>query len=202
MTDSDEEDLRSLGRDLAAAQQSPWEPACIAHAFATPRPFAVCFTMQTWIDLAVFHSPLLLGKGCESLAEYEAAAGVFGLSLDGLEAAAVADVVTAVRREIEEAFAMGLPMRHPGASGLSTHTDDGFGAWLPVWAFLVVQCHLSIAEARALPVGQAYALMAAARRNQGWEVAGPTYAWRDLEESAADPAGNHCAGPSEDSTHV
>ncbi|MEI9895237.1 MAG: hypothetical protein WDN28_15435 [Chthoniobacter sp.] len=69
-----------------------------------------------------------------------------------------------MRDVIAQSFEMALPMRQPGARGEGA--GDGFGAWLPLFTFLVKECGLSLAEARSLPVPQAYALLATARRNE------------------------------------
>jgi hypothetical protein len=97
-----------------------------------------------------------------------------------------------LRAAVTEAFAMALPMRLPDSP--QGGVDDGFGAWLPIFAALVTQCGLTPQAALALRVDRAFALLAAHRRNQGWEVAGTPYALREVAE---EPEGSSAeAGPS------
>lgn len=178
------DDLRRLGEELAGALHSPWEPACIARAFSTPAEGELALTMQQWIDLDAIRSPLLQGDLPKTAAQLEAAAEIFGLALDDLDPDEAAAIGGAMLRACGTAFATALPMRQPD-SQLSTNNSqlsDGFGTWLAMWAFLVSQCGLAPDAACALRVDRAYALMAATRRNQGWECAGTPYALRDAAE--------------------
>lgn len=180
MNDTAINDLRALGEELAGALRSGWEPACLARAFATPAAGALALTMQQWIDLDALRSPLLQGDLPETAAQLAAAAEIFGLALDDLDPEEAAALGGAMLRACDAAFATALPMRPPQAEA-GSEMADGFGTWLPLWAFLVSQCGLAPDAASALRVDRAYALMAATRRNQGWECAGTPYALRDAE---------------------
>jgi len=181
MTEAEEQGLRELGNDLAAALQSEWEPRCISRTFRTPAPDALVLTMQGAIDLEDARSPLLQGRLPETVEQLRAAFDAFGrLELDptALFPDAALHLALLMRDAVVESFAMALPMRELGAA--SATSDDGFGRWLPLLACLVTQCGLSMEEALALPVGRAFALVAAMRRNDGWEVAGTSYALREV----------------------
>ncbi len=182
MTTEEEAQLRELGKDLAGALHSLWEPACLARAFATPGEGALVFTMQGWIDLDAARSPLLAGGLPETLEEIEAAVDAFRCGPVDLSPDEAEGLGRLMREEIEAAFALGLRMRAPGAE-TGAEAPDGFGTWLPLWACLVTQCGLAPDAALALRVGRAFALVAGMRRNQGWECAGTTYALRGEELS-------------------
>lgn len=187
MQDAAINDLRRLGEELAGALQSPWEPACVARAFSTPAEGELALTLQQWIDLDAIRSPLLEGLLPETAEQLEAAAEIFALALDDLDPDEAAAIGGAMLRACGSAFATALPMRPPQAEA-GSEMADGFGTWLPMWAFLVSQCGLAPDAANGLRVDRAYALMAATRRNQGWHCAGTPYAMRDAaeKEDAAD----------------
>ncbi len=175
MTADEEHALRELGRELAGALETPWEPACIAHAFRAPRAGEIVLTMQRWIELEALRSPLLHGElpaDADALAE---TARVFDLATEELEAGEMVDVAQAMRRAVAVAFAMHLPMRPENAA----EAEAGFGSWLPTFTDLVVECGMA-------PVAQAFALLAGLRRLQGWRVAGVSYAQRDVAEGGGD----------------
>ena len=174
MSPAEENDLLAMGADLAAAAASPWQPGCIAAAFATPRKATLVLTMQRWIDLDAAHSPLLLGALPETTEDLSAALEVFELEWD--EAAHTALVAGLMLRACELAFATTLRMAPEG--GGAQGADDGFGDWLPLFGCLITQCGLSPEAALGLRVDQAFALVAAMRRNEGWRVAGTPYALR------------------------
>lgn len=181
MTEAEEQQLRALGADLAGANQSPWEPRCVALAFASTRPGnPLVLTMQTWIDLDAIRSPLLVRGAFASVEQLADSAAIFGLKVMNLSPEKAVDVTVTMRAAVENAFAMALPMQRRGA--VMNAGPDGFGSWLPLRAFLEVECGKSRAEAAEYPVGEAFALMAAARRNEGWEPKGETYAQRDVIE--------------------
>lgn len=180
MTATEEQDLRALSADLAAAENSPWQPRCLARAFATPGPGDVVFTMQTWIDLDAASSPLLTGGLPETEEELHAAVDAFACGPVDLSAEEAVGLTLMIREAIEEAFALSLPMTPPGDGGESLSLSGGFGDWLPIYAALIAQLGLSRAEARLTPVGEAFALLSANKRNQGWSTAGATYAQRDV----------------------
>ena len=193
MDAADEQSLHALSAAIAGALRSPWEPRCVARAFVLCHaPAAIVLTMQAWIDLDALRSELLQGGVPETFADLRAAAAVFGLDVEALTPEEGADVARAMQRACMEAFALSLPMQAPGAEGATE--PDGFGAWLPLYACLVTQCGLSLAEARSCPVGEAYALTAALRRNQGWTVAGEAYALRDVgvQPSGCPPQAEAC----------
>jgi hypothetical protein len=187
MTPKEENDLRALGNELAEALQSPREPSCVARAFATPAPGTIALTMQGWIDLEAIHSPLLRLELPEPPDALEAAARIFALTIRGLTPKEALLVARAMRRATAEAFATALPMRRPGDT--DGGGDDGFGAWLPLFAFLILECGLDPASAHASRVDQAFALLAACRRNQGWACVEASYAQRDVIEANATTPG-------------
>jgi hypothetical protein len=186
VTSLEEAELRAMGQDLAAAAQSRWQPACIARAFATPDPDVPVLTMQGWIDLDAARSPLLDGEIPSTADELDAAFAAFGLKRSGLNPEEAAAVVDALMDAVDDAFALALPMSPAGASTSGAAEDDGFGSWLPLFACLVTQCGLLPQFVLALRVDRAFALVAALRRNQGWQPTGTPYA---LRESAAKTTG-------------
>lgn len=184
LTTEQEAELRALSAELAARQTSPWQPACIAAAFATPRPGELVLTMQQWIDLEAIRSPLLVGE-LPQIVDLEQATVIFGLDLSVLTAEEMLHVAEGMLDAVQDAFAMGCSMRPPeGGEG----SDQGFGSWLPIMAFLVVQGGLSFFEAAALPVRKALPLIAAHRKNEGWQVSDTPYALRHLEGESAKEA--------------
>lgn len=180
MTEIEAQNLHSLAADLAAAEQSPWQPRCIARAFATPRAGAVVFTMQTWIDLDGASSPLLEGQLPETTEQISDAVDAFGCGPVDLSVEEALGLGLMMREAIEEAFAMSLPMSPPDDGDGAVSLSGGCGDWLPIYAALVAQLGLSRADARATPVGEAFALLAADKRNRGWHPTGATYAQRDV----------------------
>jgi hypothetical protein len=178
MTETEEQELRETSAEIAAAAQSPWQPACIARAFATPPAGTLALTMQGWIDLEHAHSPLLTGRPLETIAELDVAFAAFGLERTKSTPEEAVLIELAMRTVLAEAFSMALPMRQPDAQvGVA---EDGFGSWLPIYTALITQCGLAPQIASALRVDQAFALLAAHRRNQGWEAAGTPYALREI----------------------
>ena len=178
-------DLQALGADLAAAEASRWEPRCVAHAFAR-RPGALVFTMQGWIDLDYVQSPLLEGRlpdydadPVEWERQMEAAVDAFDLGCMELTAEEWAETGICMLDAIADAFAMSMGMVNPAADLGGASAPSGFGQWLPILACLISQIGMSRLEALATPVGQALALIAAHRSNQGWEPMGATYAQRE-----------------------
>lgn len=177
MTAQDE--LRALSEEIAAAEHDPFEPRCVARAFASG-PATPAFTMRRWIDLSAIRSPLLLGMIPADLVDLAAAAEVFGLAAEVLAPDEQRILAETLRDAISAAFAMALPMRPRDAEQDARH--GGFGSWLPIYAFLVFQGGKSRAEALAWPVVEVFAAIAAHRYNQGWEVGGTTYALRNLDD--------------------
>lgn len=181
MTEAEENDLRSLSAALAGAEESAWQPRCIARAFATPEAGAVVFTMQTWIDLDAASSPLLEGRLPETAEELNDAVSAFGCGPVDLSPEEAVGLGLMMREAIEEAFALSLPMSPPDdGGGFGPGLAGGFGGWLPIYAALIAQFGLSRADARACPVGEAFALLACDKRNRGWQPAAATYAQRDV----------------------
>lgn len=169
--------LLAMASDLGAAQTSPWEPACIARAFASPRVDELQFTMQAWIDLAAVRSPLLDGKLPANEKEVTEAYAAFGLVL-GADPDEAYTLIQVMERLIAEGFSAALGMRPEGAS--EERDNDGFGTWLPLFACLVAQCGIAPSEVRRLKVAEAMMLAAGLRHNQSWRVAGTPYALRDI----------------------
>jgi hypothetical protein len=178
-TEAEIQKLKEMGQDLAGAMQSPWEPGCVARAFADARS-QIGLTMQGWINLDAARSPMLIGLPLETDEDLFAAAEAFEIDLDEMDEEDKALCSLGMERATREAFGMVLRMREPGATG--TMSADGFGAWLPMMAFLLAECRMSYDVACRTFVGRAFALIAAVRRNQGWEVAGEAYAMREVAE--------------------
>jgi hypothetical protein len=185
MTADEEQSLRELSDELAAAERSTGEPRCITRAFASRTTGELVLTMQGWIDLEEARSPLLEARipdGDDALEQLNAAVDAFRcgpLDVTATEAARLAGkMLTAVQR----AFGTVLPMSPPNPAQGS---NDGFGTWLPVFTCLVSQVGLSRREALDLPVEQAHAIVAAMRHNEGWSSAGVTYAQRNIIEEVA-----------------
>lgn len=180
--DAELDELVRVSEQAAATLRSPWEPPCIARTFTSKQTRTFTLTMQGWIDLSAIRSPLLQDERPANAAEFYAALGAFdaeekeGCQLTPEQAAVMADEMLAA---VREAFSMALRMHQPNST--PDEEPDGFGDWLIVWSALIVQCGCSRVEALNFPVGQAFALIAAMRRNQGWEVAGEPYALREME---------------------
>lgn len=187
MTESDEQDLREMQAELVAADRSPWQPRCVARAFRSQEA-AFVFTVQAWIDLDAAASPFLLGQLPEAevaLAQFEVAFAAFGHVATTPEACEPEELILLGRKmlvEIGRGFAMRLQLAPPEGCKLAGGSDNGLGDWLPIVACLKSQLGFSLAEAISLTVGQAFALVAAHRANEGWGVAGETYAQRDIPE--------------------
>jgi hypothetical protein len=180
MTETEEKKLRSLAADLAGAEQSAWQPRCIARAFAIPAEGTPVFTMQAWIDLDAASSPLLEGRLPETAEQISDAVEAFGCGPVDLSAGEAVGLMLMMREAIEEAFAMSLPMTPPGDDGGTITLSGGFGDWLPIYAALIALLGMSRGDARSTPVGEAFALLAADKRNRGWMPAAATYAQRDV----------------------
>ncbi len=194
----DEQDLRAMQAELLAAEQSAWEPRCVARAFGSGKWEAgsgkvFVFTMQVWIDLEAVESPFLLGRLPEAevaLEQFEEAFRAFGHEGTTPEACDGEELVLLGRKMlvvIGREFAMRVRLSPPEGyrNCGSRNADCGMGDWLPIVACLKTQLGFGLAEALALPVGQAFALIAAHRCNEGWGVAGETYVLRDVPEEEA-----------------
>lgn len=183
MTATEEQNLRAFQQEIAEAEQSPWQPACIAAAFA--RTNGLRFTMQGWIDLELARSPLLEGRLPETVGDFNAALRAFDLGEQELTLEETTEVGLAALDAIADGFAMRLGMECPGPRE-STRPPGWFGSWLPLLACLVGQIGMSREEALACPVGQAFALLAAHRYNHGWDVAGEPYGLRGIEKGGVE----------------
>jgi hypothetical protein len=182
MTETEERELRELSQDLSNAMHSLWEPRCIARAFASQIAGEVVLTMQGWIDLEAIRSPILLGQELVDSMQIAVAGAAFGLAIDErLSSKEAALIVESMKEAVREAFGMSLSMRPP--QGGETDEQDGFGNWLPVFAFLVSECGMAPSNAMRLPVKQALPLLSATRRNQGWKEGGLPYAARKEEHN-------------------
>lgn len=179
-----DEDLRSLQRELAEAEVSPWEPRCVAGAFQRLAPERFVLTMQAWIDLEAVRSPFLLGQmpvADAAMDAFSVALAAFGYRETTPEQCEPEELLVlggAMVRAVGRAFAMGVRMMPPGGWGDGATQPHGMGRWLPLLACLVGQMHMRPQDALALPVGQVLALVAAHRANEGWTVAGEPYALR------------------------
>ncbi len=183
MTPDEEQQLRELGEELAGAQQSEWQPRCIAEAWRSPVDGAIALTMQGWIDLDAARSPMLRGEVPDQVAEFEVCARAFGVVTERMEGVEMARTAMTMRDAVAAAFRAALKMvpADPQLAPADAQASDGFGDWLPMLTFLVKECGLHLDEALALRVDRAFMIMAAVRRNQGWRVAGMNYALRDAE---------------------
>ena len=186
MTPEEEQGLRELQAELVGLSKSPWQPRCVAGAFHSGRaddPFI--FTMQAWIDLDHAQSPFLELKIPEPEAMLPALANAFRAFGQGQASTADLTPVDAmilgdkIIDSIAQGFSMIIPMQYPNHTNAAAE-NDGFGGWLPILAALKSQLGFALAEALLLPVGQAYGLIAAHRRNEGWKPSGETYSTRDV----------------------
>jgi hypothetical protein len=181
MTPDENDELRAFGEDISRAENSKWEPRCVARAFLPTEKGDLVFTMGIWLELDNVRSPLLSGEHFTSLEELERSARNFGLSTGKLSPEEAASITASMREAVSNGFGMALKMK-PAKEGGSASSKDGFGVWLPMYTFLLIDVRLSQAEAHAFPVGQAFALLAACKRNAGWQEADTSYALRDLTE--------------------
>ncbi len=186
LTEQEQQELREFGAELAANARSPWEPRCVARAFRS-RDEAFVFTMQVWIDLDAAASPFLqlqLPEAEEAVDAFAAAFRAFGHYETDPATCEPEDLVTIgqrIVRVIAEGFGMRLRLNPP--EGCKTvAAQNGLGDWLPVLACLKTQMSFGLLEAKMTPVGEAFALIAAHRCNEGWSVAEETYADRDIPE--------------------
>ena len=188
MTAQDEQDLKELQAELVQADQSPWEPRCVAAAFCTTDARFV-LTMQGWIDLEAAESPFLLGNlppAEVALDHFRLAFAAFGHVRTTPEDCDPEELV-AIGRMMLRAISAGFSMRaeiDPPEGCKKAAGDNGLGEWLPIVACLKSQLGFSLSEALALPVAQAFALVAGHRCNEGWSVSRETYAHRDIPEEA------------------
>lgn len=180
MTETEEQDLRALGEELAAAEQSRWEPRCVCRAFASV-PGKLVLTMQGWIDLHAVCSPFLENRipdGDDLEQQLSAAVDAFGLGPLEATPEEAYRLGMAMLDAVNEAFTTQLRMHPPGES--QPQAPGGFGNFLPILACLIAQLGMSRRDALTTPVAQAFALIASHRSNQGWLVTGSTYTQRDL----------------------
>lgn len=179
LTEAEIADLRVWGEDLSQRVNALHEPRYVALAFASPLEGELRFTMQTWIDLEAVRSPLLRGENLTTREQVYFAGRAFGLEIteNTVTAEEAGRCLEAMREAIEAGFAMSLKMNPPKGSELGD--GQGFGNWLPIHACLVKECGLDPEAALRMNVGRAFALLAAVRHNQGWDVGGKTYALRD-----------------------
>lgn len=182
--DPELEGLRQLQQQLVGMTASAWQPRCVARAFHTglwENPFV--FTMGTWIDLDFVESPFLQGRLPEAetaLVAFEQAFAAFGHTETTPANCTPHQLVllgNKMIQSIKEGFAMGVRMNPPKGNA-SDSGNNGFGDWLSIMACLKVQLQFSIEGAYALPVGRAFALIAAHRGNEGWTTASEPYALR------------------------
>lgn len=177
--DEPDDDLAAFSEELAGQASSPWQPACVAQAWSQAGR-RVGFTMQAWIELERLRSPILLGELPDELTALEAAANVFGLSVDGMQPADAIALGQALISAVQLAWSMRLKMQ---PANPAAHADQGFGDWLPLLACLVSQAGLSLHEARSMEVAQAFSFLAAMRHNESWNlVGGEPYNLRDIND--------------------
>lgn len=192
MTEQDEQDLRELQAELVADERSPWQPRCVSRVFGSASAGqSFVFTMQVWIDLDAVRSPFLLGElpdpdddVLERFREAFAAFGHVAAEPEKLEGDELALLGHKILRAIREGFAMRVKLGPPPGSKLAE--DPGLGEWLSMLRFLKAQMGFSLAEALALPVAQAFALIVSQRTFEGWSVQGESYSDRDDPPSPAE----------------
>lgn len=206
MTEAERQAL--VAAAMAMADEPGHEPGVVAAAFLPGRAEACglelgALTFRGWLELARARSPWISGEW-ETLDDERAvlavAEGVKVLAGADTPAAAIAgrlaagglpallEAADAVARRMREAWGTAVAMRHPDDKGGARGGDDGdgFGRWLPVFAAVVTQLGTGWRAALDTPVNVALALLAGARRNEGWRVTGERYADRDLPEQARD----------------
>lgn len=184
MNDDDLRDLREFQEELLKAESSQWQPECVSEAFfSEPGPFVL--TMQAWIDLERMKSPFLFAQlpdAEDALEKFEMAFRAFGYretmpeNCDAEELLLLGQMMIS---SICSAFAMARRLEPPEGSKLAAG-ENGLGNWLPLLACMKSQLGFTVDDALALPVAKAYALVVAHRCNEGWRVAGETYANRDV----------------------
>ncbi len=195
MTEQEAAALRAWGEELAGAAESIWQPGCVCRAFMRTDA-AFIFRMQTWIDLEAVESPFLLERmpeAEEAIWHFEVAFRAFGYDGTTPEACDPEELLALGDRMLEvirEGFAMRLRLA-PAEGKASARGGDGMGNWLPILAALKSQLQFALGEALRLPVGQAFALLAAHRCNEGWRVVGDTYASRDVPDETHDGGHDH-----------
>lgn len=187
MTAEDEQDLRELQAEIVSAERSPWQPRCVARAFrsaAAGESFVL--TMQAWIDLDAAQSPFLLGRLPEAeddvIERFRQALAIFGHTAAVPEKCEPDELVALggkMLRAIDGAFAMRVRLQPP--EGATLADDPGMGDWLTILRFLKAQMGFPMWEALALPVAQAFALIVSQRTFEGWNLAGESYASRDID---------------------
>lgn len=190
MTPAEEQELLQWGLAMAKADQCPWEPSCVAAAFARPLATEFVLTMQGWIDLDAIRSPILQGK----LPEVDADGSDVPVRLALLAAMKAFDRVPDVEctpenaiaighrmiAAVNDAFAMVVKMNPPSGFDAGAAGPGGLGNWLPVFAALVNLLH-DESKALAMPVQQAFAILAGTKLNAGWTVAGESYRSREAD---------------------
>lgn len=184
MTPEEQASLQQLSQELAAAEQSDWQPRCIARAFAR-QPDEMILTLQGWIDLDLAKSPLLLGElpdGDNLIAQLSDGVDAFGIGpLDVTPEEAVV-LAQKMREAVSNAFSTVLRMESPRGEGDHSLEHEGFGSWVKVLTYLISELGLSRHDALGTPVAQAYALISCRQFIAGWRVGGLSYAQRDVEE--------------------
>ncbi len=186
MKPEDLKDLREMQSELLAVESSFWQPRCVSRTFwSCEEPFV--FTMQAWIDLDAIQSPFLLGElppPEEAIWHFQEAFAAFGHWQTTPDACDPEELILLGRKmiaAISEGFSMRVKLSPPEGRQ-SAAGENGLGDWLPIMACLKSQLMFSLAEIEALPVGKAFALLAAHRCNEGWSVSSETYAMRDIPE--------------------
>ncbi|HEX8313003.1 MAG TPA: hypothetical protein VF614_16885 [Chthoniobacteraceae bacterium] len=194
------EDLYALSREIAEQEQSPWEPRCVSAMFSTVRQKRFRFTMQAWIDLDAIRSPLLDGAIPRKLEEIDEALSIFGFEVrEELEADEYIALSEEMLEVVNQGFAMSLGMRDPNEKESSSARPEHFGNWLPLVACMVTQFKIPYETVLKMKVGEALALVACSRHNQGWESEGTPYKLRESEEGAPEPEA--AATPAEDANN-
>lgn len=204
MTDAEKE-LEAMSAALAAAASSPWSPDCVAEAFLGSSlvigPWSLGpFTLGGWLRLERDRSPFVTGIWPDDSAEVRVAAlaGALGVLVEDSgfgkrDSSGIMEILSPeealqaesmVYQRINEAFRTALPMHNPDASKPKDLGDDGMGWWLKVFTKLVGELHLRPAEALALPMAQAFALVAAQSALDGCVPKGMNWREREALEKA------------------
>ena len=184
-TEEEWRETRELSEEIVARENSPWQPQCIADAFAcdlnAPAPRFV-LTLQRWINLERVRSPVLNGIYPPEIEDLEKALRAFDYA--GESELLIKEWVQLAGEMVEackRGFSTMLGMKPKDSQ--ATNERDGFGGWAPMFACLVTQAGLTPSTALCMPVEQANILIAAMRRNQGWVEVGEPYNLRGMLKS-------------------
>lgn len=208
---TEDEELQGMSAALAAADNDPWSPRCVAEAFVPESlvigPWSIGpLTMRGWLCLDKARSPFVTGVFPE---EVEARVGALCAAISILAGVRVGveDLRGAVSAEealkaelmvcawINNSFATALPMHRPARPGEEVPPaarEHGFGWWIKVLTKLISELHQPLPSALEMPLGQAFALLAVQALLDGCEPRELNYREREAL-SVAEPTGGPVA---------